>query len=404
MKYSKLLAASLVSSVSVAANAAIDDPRSINLRGFDFTPTLLVGESYDDNFRGLNEDEQSSWITTIEPSFVLGAETRNAGYQLRYTLSSDIYHDDSDATNTDHILLLKSAMELTSRHRIDWNLGYSRIENTINQDRSFEDLDEDLDPDEVLQRRFENERYDRATAGASYTFGARTARNQLEFGAQYDRFRYADDFNESEDRDTLALGTTWFHRLGSRTRTLVELRHADHSYEQRNSTRDSTNVAALVGATWEATARTTGTVKVGAERKDFDSDARDDYSSPMWEAGVVWAPRTYSAFELRSRRAFDEGDDGASTVQDMSTVLTWTHEWNPWISSELEYRMADREYKREVTGDREDDLQAYGASLVYSPDRWIDLTLGYRHVTNDSSLEAASYDRNVYLLTVDMSL
>ncbi len=396
MKYSKLLAASLVSSIS--AYAVADEPRSIYLRGFEFTPTLLVGESYDDNYRGLDQDERASWITSIEPSLLLSAETRNAGYQLRYTLSSDIYHDDSDATNTDHILALKSIMELTSRHRINWNLGYSRIENTINDDRT---VTETGGVEELLERRFQNERYDRAVAGIGYTFGARTALNQLEFGAEYQRLRYRDDLNEDQDRDTLALGTTWFHRLGARTRTLVELRHADHSYEQSTSRRDSTNIAALAGATWEATARTTGTLKAGAERKDFDSNTRSDYTSPMWEAGIVWAPRTYSRFDLTSRRAFDEGDDGASTVQDISTVLNWTHEWNPWISSELEYRMADREYK---ATEREDDLQSYGIALTYSPDRWIDLTLGYRFVENDSNLSIASYDRNVYMLTVDMSL
>ncbi|UAW98034.1 outer membrane beta-barrel protein [Halopseudomonas nanhaiensis] len=396
MKYSKLLAASLVSSVS--AYAVADEPRSINLRGFELTPTLLVGESYDDNYRGLDRDERASWITSIEPSLLLSAETRNAGYQLRYTVSSDIYHDDSDATNTDHILGLKSIMELTSRHRVSWNLGYSRIENTINDDRTIPD---DGGVEELLERRFENERFDRAVAGAGYTFGARTAPNQLEFGAEYQRLRYRDDFNEDQDRDTLALGTTWFHRLGARTRTLVELRHADHSYEQSTSDRDSTNLAALLGATWEATAKTTGTVKAGAERKDFDSDNRNDYTSPMWEVGVVWAPRTYSKFDLTSRRAFDEGDDGASTVQDVSTVLNWTHEWNPWISSELEYRMADREYK---ATEREDDIRAYGVGLTYSPDRWIDFTLGYRFVENDSNVAIASYDRNVYMLTVDMSL
>lgn len=396
MKYSKLLAASLVGSVS--AHAVADEPRSINLRGFELTPTLLVGESYDDNYRGLDEGEQASWITSIEPSLLLSAETRNAGYQLRYTVSSDIYHDDSEATNTDHILGLKSIMELSSRHRIGWNLGYSRIENTINDDRT---VVEDGTEEDLLERRFENERFDRAVAGANYTFGARTALNQLEFGAEYQRLRYRDDFNEDQDRDTLTLGTTWFHRLGARTRTLVELRHADHSYEQSTSTRDSTNLAALLGATWEATAKTTGTVKAGAERKDFDSDTRSDYTSPMWEVGVVWAPRTYSKFDLTSRRAFDEGDDGASTVQDISTVLNWTHEWNPWISSELEYRVADREYK---ATEREDDIQAYGVALTYSPDRWIDFTLGYRFVENDSNVAIASYDRNVYMLTVDMSL
>ena len=58
---------------------------------------------------------------------------------------------------------------------MSWNLGYSRIENTINDDRTIPD---DGGVEELLERRFENERFDRAVAGAGYTFGARTAPNQ----------------------------------------------------------------------------------------------------------------------------------------------------------------------------------------------------------------------------------
>lgn len=227
--------------------------------------------------------------------------------------------------------------------------------------------------------------------------------NQLQFGADYEQRRYRNSggYNEDQDRNSLMLSTAWFHRLGARTRSIAELRHTEHEYRQDEFNRDGSNTAALVGATWDATAKTTGTVRLGAERKDFDSDARSDYTSPMWEAGITYKPRSYSAFKLNSRRKFDEGEDAASTVQDVTTVVTWEHDWNYRISTELLFQYSDRDYKASA---REDELTAYGIGVTYALDRWADVTLGYRRSENDSTFRNNTYDRNVYLLSVNLSL
>ena len=232
---------------------------------------------------------------------------------------------------------------------------------------------------------------------------AQSARNQLEFGTNYEQLRYynSGNINASEERDSLMFNSIWFHRLGAKTRSLVEVRHTDHDYKLSSALRDSTNLALLGGATWDATGKTSGSFKLGAERKDFDSDQREDFTSPMWEVGVTWKPRTYSVFNLTSRRAFDEGDDGASTINDWTTLATWEHEWTSRIATELKYRFSDRDY--EGIG-RNDDRTSYGAGVTWSPDRWVDVTLSYLRTENDSNLRSETYDRNVYLLSFDLSL
>jgi hypothetical protein len=385
MRLSTFLSASLVGSVSV--NSWAVDPQHIDLAGFEFTPTLVLSEAYDDNFRGLPDaDRQSSWVSTINPTLLLSAEGRKSAYQLEYSLNSETYHSDSDASNTDHHLRLKSIMEFTARHRLRWNLAYHRQEDTVDTANSEE-----------------NDKYSRAIAGALYSYGVRSARNRLDFGANHETLRYhnSGNLNADKERDSLQLKTIWFHRLGGRTRSLVELRHTDHQYKLSESNRDSTNLAALAGATWKATAKTTGNVRIGAEHKDFDSETRQDYTSPMWEVGVAWQPRTYSTLRFDTRKAFDEGDDGASTIADQSNTLSWRHEWTSRIRSDLDYRYSDREYKGI---ERDDQQTSYGLGLTYSPDRWIDVTLGYRHTDNDSSLRTESYTRNIYLLSLGLSL
>lgn len=371
--------------LAAADTWAANDPQSIRFDGFEFTPTLVVRESYDDNYRGLAE-KRGSWVTGVNPTFLLGTANRNSEYELEYSLNSDTFHSDSEASNTDHHVRLRSVLDLGSRHRVSWGLSYHRVEETAD-----------------TEQLTENDKYSSATARAAYRFGASTARNQLEFGTNYERRRYhnSGNINASEDRDSLMFNSMWLHRLGARTRSIVEVRHTDHDYKLSSARRDSTNVALLGGATWDASAKTSGTFKVGAERKDFNSNQRQDFTSPMWEVGVTYKPRSYSAFNINSRRAFDEGDDGASTVNNWTTIGTWEHEWTSKLSSELLYSYSEREYKGI---ERDDERTGYGAGVTWSPDRWVDVTLSYLRTENDSNVRVRDYDRNVYLLRFDLSL
>ncbi|MFC3607942.1 outer membrane beta-barrel protein [Stutzerimonas tarimensis] len=383
----KLLRTSIAAVAGLSAlNCWALDPQSINLAGFEFTPSLLVRQSYDDNFRGLRENVQSSWVTGISPTLRLSAEDRNSAYLLQYSAVHDIFHSYSEATNTDHFLDFKSIMEFTARHRLDWGLGYHRVEETVETETATE-----------------NDKYSRSLANATYTFGAPSARNQLRFGTHFEARRYhnSGNINAQQERDSLELSGGWYHRLGARTRTILELRHTDHDYQQAGSFRDSTDLAALTGLEWEATARTSGSARFGYERKDFDSNNLRDYSNPRWEVGVIWEPRSYSVFSLDTRQSFVEGDQGATTIHDWTTIAGWRHDWTSRISSNLDYRFSDRDYRGI---DRDDELTSYGLGLTYSPDRWIDLTLGYRRSHNDSTVRLESYKRNIYVLSVNVSL
>ncbi|WP_218576085.1 outer membrane beta-barrel protein [Pseudomonas sp. SLFW] len=362
-------------------------PQSVELGGFDFTPTLKVSEFYDDNFRTLPDHEEASWITSVRPTFVLETQTRTSGYQLEYAVDSRTYQDHSAADHVDQALTARSVMELDARNRLNWELGYKRAEDTV----------------QTAEPR-ENDKYTLKNGKVGYIYGARTAMNQLEVSAEYQELRYRNSgtLNDDKEHDTKTYIGTWYHRLGGQTRTLVELRHSDFDYVLSDSPRNSTGDAALVGVTRDITAKLSGSVRVGYERKNFDNNDVNDYSSPTWEANVEYKPRTYSTFSIKASKAFEEGDDGANTVHDTSTRLGWRHTWTPWVATDVHYRYADLEYLG--VGGRDDKLNDYGASVIYSPTRWAEVSLGYQRWKNDSDLSDQTYTRNVYMLTVALSL
>ncbi len=386
MKSIRRLAITLAAPTVIPASAWALEPQSVDVFGLQFTPTLTVKESYDDNFRELEHQKESSWITSIKPAFELLAEDRNSAYRLTYEADSDIYHDDSDASNTDHKVLLESIMEFTSSQRLKLEAGYNKIEET--GDTAVAD---------------ENDKYHATHVGGLYTFGSKTADNRLDFGANYEELRYdnSGDINADEERDTTALNAVWYHRLGGSTNSLVEVRHADYDYVQKDSPRNSTNDAVLVGGVWEATAKTTGKLRVGYEKKNFDDNSRDDLNSPMWEVGVDWSPLTYSKVSLTTRRAFDEGDDGSDAIKNTSTSLAWQHGWTERVISTMSYEFGTKDYEGQ---ERSDDLQVIGFNLTYKMRRWLDIGVGYTYTDNNSDAADQSYKRNVYMVSLTGSL
>ena len=375
----------------LSAQAFAVEPQSIRLTdGVIFTPTLKVVESHDSNFRAVEKNKKSTWITTIEPSFQLNADSNKSAYQLKYTASSDTFHSSHSDNNVDHFFSGDAGFEFNSRNRLRLNAGYKKIEETASADQ-----------------KIENDKFNTKNVGGVYTFGAEAARTQVEFGANYDELRYDNStriagkrLNSDKERDATALRSTVFYEVAPKTKVLLEGRYTDYDYKSFTD-RNSKNKGLLAGVTWDATAKTSGTFKVGREKKDFKKSTYSDKTTGMWEAGVTWAPLTYSTFNLNTRRGFDEGEDNASAIKTQNTRLGWKHDWMERLYSEVSYARSDRKYQEISRTDKRDD---YGVSLTYQARRWLDVGVGYTYADNDSNAKDQSYKRNIYALTVSASL
>ncbi|WP_367375417.1 outer membrane beta-barrel protein [Pseudomonas lini] len=362
------------------------DPQSIDIYGFDFTPTLLFSESYDDNFRELERGRQSSMVTKLAPSFELKAEDRNSATRLIWQPTRYIYHDEPDASNTAQRVRLNSIMEFTDRHRLKLDAEARKYERTTST--AVDGINDKIRSNRV---------------NGLYTYGARSADNQIDLGASYAQLRYdnSDGINDDKERNTTGLTTTWYHRIGSNTRGLLEYDHTVFDYLQSDSRLDSTSDAVLAGAEWDFTARTSGKVRVGYERKNFDDSSVDDLSNPTWQVDLRWKPRTYSTFSFVARQAMAEGDDGADAVKTTSALVGWRHGWTERITTVAEVGLARYEYEGQ---ERTDDLRDYNLAVEYAMRRWLDIELGYRYRNDDSDVDNQSFERNIFLLSFNVSL
>ncbi|MFW0758982.1 outer membrane beta-barrel protein [Pseudomonas sp. H11T01] len=362
------------------------DPQHIDVYGFNFTPTLELSESYDDNFRELQRNRQSSLVTKLAPYFELKAEDRNSATRLIWQPTQYIYHDEPDASNTAQRVRLDSIMEFTDRHRLKLDVEARKYEQT--NSTAVDGINDKIRSNRV---------------NGLYTYGARSAANQIDLGANYAQLRYdnSDGINNDKERNTTGLNTTWYHRIGSNTRGVLEYDHTIFDYLQSNSPRSSKSDAVLAGAEWDFTARTTGNVRVGFERKNFDNSSSKDLNNPTWQVDLRWKPRTYSTFTFVASQAMAEGDDGSQAVKATSVLLGWRHGWTERITTEAEAGLARYVYEGQS---RTDNFRDANLALVYAMRRWLDIKLGYRYRNDNSDADNQSFVRNVFLISFNVSL
>ena len=402
------IAVAVAAAIGVSTSAFAIDPQSIRVGdGVVFTPTLQLEHGYDDNMHATKNNTKSSWVTKIDPTFKFSLDRAKSAYELKYRLSSQNYHSSKDSSHIDHHLTADAGFEFNSRNRLVLNAGYHKLEDTAS-DNAFAFKDP------------KNDKWNTKNIGGVYTFGAKTARTQVDFGANYEELRYDNNqrlasgerVNKDLERDATSGKITGYYAIAPKTKLLLEGRYTDYDYKS-NDPRDSENKALLAGITWEATAKTTGTVKIGREKKDYKKSFYSDQTTNMWEAGIDWSPVTYSTFSLKTRRGFDEGSDYSefdgvnnidyvnNSTKTVDSSLGWKHYWMDRLYSQAEYRRVDRKYQNV---DRDDKIDQYGLGLTYEARRWLDVGVGFKHRENDSDVSNQSYKRNIYALTLNVSL
>ena len=108
----------------------------------------------------------------------------------------------------------------------------------------------------------------------------------------------------------------------------------------------------MVGFTWEATSKTEGSIRFGAQRRNFDDPGREAETTASWDVAVRWSPREYSYFDFVTTRENEETIGGGNFIDRSSYGVSWTHEWPIGLESVLSW---DRREDDFVGTNREED-------------------------------------------------
>jgi hypothetical protein len=355
------------------------EPLSLGEGALKLTPTFKVSGTHDNNIRA-DQSKNSSWISRLEPRFKLDLDQGNAAHSLTLGVTREIVHSYSSENSSSWSLGLDSSAEIDVRNRVLLN-AYLRETSAITAA---------ADPSDEFRNR---------GASVGYGFGARGALINADASAGIDQVRTRNNANREKERDTSTLSGTLYWAVGPGTQVLGEVRRRNTGYETAKDL-DNTSMFYLLGARWEATAFTSGSVRVGRQVKNFDAAGVADATSSVWELGVNWAPLTYSTVGLRTSRSLEEGEDGSRSIRTSNYGVDWNHSWDPRLNSVLSFGETRGTHN---TG-REDKTRTYSGSLTYNVMRQLDVGARYTRTDKQSTLASKAFDRNQFMLFVEAGL
>jgi polysaccharide biosynthesis protein VpsM len=353
------------------------------------TPHLLLGVGRDDNLFYSNANEKSSTFYLLGPGFGVEARDANKVLQLTYEGRFGRYAQSEEDNFVDHTLHAQGDIAFDRRNFLRLGLDYLRGH----------------DPRGATDRPIAGrpDRYRSTNPFVTYAFGAPGAQGRLEaFYTQADK-RYLNNFatTAASDHERREYGAAFYARMMPRTYVLVEARQTQIDYRQSGSPFSGDERRLYAGISWEPTAATSGTIKVGNLKRRFDSPLLEDFSGPSWEAVVSWSPLSYSRLDIFATRQTNEASGLGNFILTSITGASWTHAWSGAVSTSIDLRFQKDDYQG---FNRSDDTRSLGLKAAYKFRRWLTLGAEYIHIQRDSNQPAFEYDKNIYLLTATTSM
>jgi hypothetical protein len=356
--------------------------------GIGIAPFLTLSGGHDDNVGLSHTNQVESYFWIFSPGFVLDARTRNSIARLSYQAAVGHYTGSPNDNYVDQTA--RGSWDLAFSARSALRLGYDYV---LGHDpRGATDRPQANRPDKYVLE----------TASGLYAYGAPGAQGRFEVYGSDARKHYTNnrDFTFLADRENIEYGAAFYWRVMPRTHALFEARRTEIDYKSPQSLFSGVEERLYVGATWEATAATSGTVKVGELRKHFDSGF-PMFKGTSWEGLVSWSPRTYSRFDIYSSRQPTESTGLGRFILSEASGVNWTHSWSSILSTGVKGRYQKDEYEG---FDREDKIKSIGANVGYKFRRWMTLGAEYTYTKRDSNISNFEYDRNLFMVTAAFTL
>ncbi|PCJ37573.1 MAG: hypothetical protein COA99_12590 [Moraxellaceae bacterium] len=356
--------------------------------GVKISPSLTSTVKYDDNIFHEGIDETSSSIVTAAPAVNLLLDDGINRYSADLGFES-ASHTTSKADNySNRFLTLSGHLEPSSRSR--WDLSANIIHAVEPRGTGITEGAGDA-MDEPLE-------FDAQTAQVSYEYGALSTQGLLALEVNYYNKNYSNFsvITEVMDFDSVLFGGMFFYSTNSKTDAFIEINQNAIRYDinDPSGSRDSDDVYALLGVKWEATALTTGEIKLGLQRKNFTKSDRKDFSGFSWGVNVDWQPLTYSTVSVNTSRNATDPSSYGDYINKSIVGISWLAQWNSRVSTTVGASYEEEEYIGATMG-RTDDTRNYNAIIDFVALPWLGLSVFLELTDKDSDLEGIAFKKNV---------
>lgn len=370
-------------------------PMGIDLGGASFIPTLTVTQSHDSNIFDQPVNEKATMITRAAPQLQLFTEDGANQFAATYIGNYGWYADSTADDYYDHTFRADATVSPTDRNNFNFSLGYAKQHDDRGTGGSQGAGAFSRTNPDTYHRHWINGTWDYGVEGTPVSFELSGGR----LGIVYVNNRSLTQFRDHAV-DNVA-GRIYGNFTG-KTRYFVEYGENNYAYDYPFLVSlDSKERAAFVGVQWEITGKTSGSAKIGSTKKDFDAASRTDTTFTSWQAQVVWQPRTYSTFTLTSERGPQETNGTGAFIESANHRLVWDHQWQQDVHSQVSYVHGHDQYPGSTRDDARND---FSAGIDMDVKRWVNVGVSYEHSNLDSNINTFDYHRNIFSVTLNVSM
>lgn len=358
--------------------------------GIYFYPTVFVGYGHNSNLETTDINPTSSDFVNVAPQLIAELKHKGDRYTAMVGLNSTRYFDSSADNYNNSDINVAGDHYFSSRARAGWSVG--QVNGTDARGSNNRPVMDEPD------------RWHTSDVNGRFIYGAPAAQGRIEFDLgntvkTYDNNRVN---TAVADLTRTTVAGRMFYRLGTRSLALIEVRNAKAAYSSALATDSNTERRYYGGLTWDATAATTGIVKLGHMTKDFDQAGKKSFAGTSWEASVRWLPRTYSAFDLQTSRYSADASGLGDYQLFTSTDLVWNHKWSQSLTSRVALGVLVTDFMGAGI-DRTDTANNFAFTLDYQVMRWLKMGVDFSVTDSTSNVPNASFKRNISMFTLNAS-
>jgi hypothetical protein len=373
------------------ASGVLFEPKTIDAGGFEVMPWLGLAVGNNSNVGLSNGAKTSSNFTILNPNLVIGLPTRGQFYGARYSGKIARFSGSKIDNYNDHEFGLVAE-----------NIWSERLNSQLNADYL-----KGHDGRNALLFRNKEIWHANGVKGMVH-YGAEGAQGQFELAAGQMYKRYDSNnggATQLYNYDRTDLTGTFFYKVAPATQMFVEANNSRFTYVDPVSKNtlglDSTEQRYMVGVKWNATAKTTGSVKMGSLKKSFSLGLKPSATSTVWDAEVNWSPKTYSVVDVSMHQRANEYGGVGSFIISRDTDLRWTHDWSGYVTSALSFGEGADTFQ---ASNRTDKRQTYALKASYGFRTWLRASIEYRNTKRNSTVPVNSYTQDVTMLMLEGSL
>ena len=361
-----------------------------------------IGLHFDlnDNIFDSTDQAIESWIARVSPDLLLSSGPGSRQFSAQYVGDYGKFLDSSADDYEDHKLTGLASFQTGSRGLLGISAAFE-----LGHDGRGTGQTQGLPPDSPAFPA-EPDEFERIGWSAQYTHGATGARGRVNLGVGESVLEYRNNPERTQFFDRKESYVFGGLTIGARENTAYVLQvsythNLEYDVDRPAGSLSGAEWRALVGFTWEATAKTEGSIRFGAQGRSFDDPSKASTNRASWDIAVRWAPREYSYFDFGTSRENQETIGGGNFIDRSSYGVSWTHEWAVGLESVVSWHRRDDDYVGII---REEDRTEISFDLRLPQGERVVWETGVTQRSRDSTLENLVFDGILFTIGVELQI